>query len=115
MPKIAVDIALLPSKEIMDKAIEINRQAADESIALGKIDCLPHITLCMGVLEEKDLPKVNEIIASITAGLQKVNLKIRALNNERLEFLIEKNADLQHLHEKIMTSLEPYLSYDSTA
>ena len=53
MPKIAIDVVLLPPEEIMDKAIEINRQLADDPIKLNKENCLPHVSLCMGVVEEK--------------------------------------------------------------
>lgn len=60
MTKIAIDIVLLPPEEIMNKAIEINQQLADDGIKLNKKDCLPHISLCMGVISEEDLPEINQ-------------------------------------------------------
>ena len=50
MAKIAVDVVLLPSEEMMDKAIEINRELLkrfDNKIILNKENCLPHISLAI--------------------------------------------------------------------
>ena len=114
MAKIAIDVVLLPPENIMDKAIEINKQFADDPIELNKENCLPHISLCMGVLEEENLSKINEIINEISKQFSKLFLTIDKISSEHVCFEIENNESLQKLHEEIMTKLSPYLSYDAT-
>lgn len=114
MSKIAIDVMLLPSEEIMDKAIEINNQLADDPIKLSKKNCLPHISLCMGVVEEDNLSKIEETINEIGKNFSKLSLAINEINSEYICFEIKKIENLQKLHEAIMTKLSPYLSYDAT-
>ena len=114
MAKIAIDVVLLPPENIMDKAIEINSQFADDPIKLNKENCLPHISLCMGVVEGKNLPKINEIIDEISKQFSKLFLTIDKISGEHVCFEVKKNENLQKLHEEIMTRLSLYLSYDAT-
>jgi 2'-5' RNA ligase len=115
MTKIAVDIAILPPEEIMEMAIALNREMGDESLVLDKESCLPHITLCMGVLREEELPKVREAVAGVAREFDPIRLRIEALNGEYLEFLIGHSQELQRLHEAIMRAAGPYLTQDATA
>ena len=114
MSKIAIDIALLPPEEIMDKAIEINNQLAGDLIKLNKKSCLPHISLCMGVAKEENLLKIKEVINEIEKDFSELSLTVSKINDEHICFEIKNNEDLQKLHEAIMTKLLPYLSYDAT-
>ena len=114
MPKIAIDVVLLPPENIMDKAIEINKQFADDPIELNKENCLPHISLCMGVLEDKNLPKIKELVSEIGSKFSKLPLKINKINEKYSTFDIEKTEALQKLHEEIMVKLGKYLSYNAT-
>ncbi len=114
MTKIAIDVVLLLPENIMDKAIEINKRFANDPIELNKKNCLPHISLCMGVLEEENLPKVEEIISEISRQFSKLFLTIDKINSRHVCFEIKNNETLQKLHEEIMAKLFPYLSYDAT-
>ncbi len=114
MTKIAIDVVLLPPENIMDKAIEINSQFADDPIKLNKENCLPHISLCMGVLEEENLTKIKAIIEEISKQFSKLFLTIDKISAEHVCFEVKNNETLQKLHEGIMTKLSPYLSYDAT-
>jgi 2'-5' RNA ligase len=114
MSKIAIDVVLLPPEDIMDKAIEINSQFADDPIKLNKENCLPHISLCMGVVKEKNLLKIKEIIDGISKQFSKLFLTIDEISDEHVCFEIKNNENLQKLHEEIMTKLSSYLSYDAT-
>lgn len=114
MAKIAIDVVLLPPEEIMDKAIEINNQFKDDLIKLNKENCLPHISLCIGVVEEEDLVKIKEIIDGIVTNFSKLSLTINRINSEYTGFDIKKEEELQRLHETIMKRLNNYLSYDAT-
>ena len=58
MNKIAVDVVLLPSDEMTDRAIRANTELVEKfgsEIVLNKKNCLPHISLAMGCINERDV------------------------------------------------------------
>lgn len=122
MSKIAIDVALLPSEEMMDKAIEINKELLkdnEDKIILDKEKCLPHISLCMGCIDEDKIPEIQNILDEISTNfspfnLQAVDLKADIIpTGKKVSGLHVKNQDeLQKLHESIMKRLWNYLSYD---
>jgi 2'-5' RNA ligase len=125
MSIIAVDIVLLPSEKMMDKAIEANKvllkQHADE-ITLNKENCLPHISLAMGCIDEKDIDDINKILNAIAENYILGQLRITGINTSTNSsgktvsvFKIEKTDTLQSLHEEVMQTLAPYFSYDVKA
>ena len=121
----AVDVVLLPEEAMMDKAIEANTELVGKfgrEIVLNKENCLPHISLAMGCIDEgsvagieKTLEKIAVenplgdlnvigIITSTNAGGEKVSV-----------FEVERKKELQLLHEEVMNKLAGYLSNDVTA
>jgi len=63
MTEIAIDVVLLPSDGMMNRAIEINKVLLKENenkIILHKEKCLPHISLCMGCIEENKIPDIKK-------------------------------------------------------
>ncbi|MDD4333317.1 MAG: hypothetical protein PHT51_04365 [Patescibacteria group bacterium] len=114
MSKIAIDVVLLPPENIMDKAIKINQQFVDDSIKLNKKNCLPHISLCMGIVDEKNLPEIKTIISKLSKRFFKLPLMINKIDSRHICFEIKKNKTIQKLHEEIMKGLSPYLSYKAT-
>lgn len=124
MSKIAVDVVLLPSDEMMDKAIQANAELVERfgsEIVLNKENCLPHISLAMGCINERDIAsieKVLELIARESPLGDLIVSGIRTSTNARGEkvsvFEIEKTKELQSLHEKVMKKVTPYFSYNVT-
>jgi len=114
MSQIAIDIVLLPPEDIMDQAIAINKQLLDDPIILDKENCLPHISLCMGVIAEKQLSQLKEIIDQISKQYKAFPLTINKNNGRRSCFEIQNDKELQRLHESIMHATQSYLSYDAT-
>ena len=114
MGKIVIDVVLLPPEEIMDKAIEINNELKDDKIVLNKENCSPHITLCMGVVEEDKLDEIKGILKQIAAESTQLSLEITGIEAKHSTFEIKITDELQKLHEKIMNKLSPYLTYDAT-
>jgi len=125
MAKLAVDVVLLPSQEMMDKAIEANRrllkQCADE-IVLDKENCLPHISLAMGCIDEKDMDEIVEILQGIAEQCTLGQLRVTDIHigtssaGEKISaFEIERSEDLQSLHEEVTEKLGPYLGSDVSA
>jgi len=125
MAEIAIDVVLLPLEEMADKAIAANKellkQCADK-IVLDKENCLPHISLAMGCIDERDIADIEKILqaAAKQSSLGQLNIiGIHTGTNSAGEkvsvFQIEKTEALQLLHEEVMQKLAPYFSYDVTA
>ena len=125
MSKIAVDVALLPSEQMTEKAVEANRQLISKSgrkIVLSRNDCLPHISLAMGCVEDNDIEKIVPVLRDITKACFPKQLKAVGVyigtdkSGEKLSlYHIEKTQELQLLHEQVMSKLSPYLSSDVKA
>ena len=121
----AVDVVLLPDEAVTRKAIEMNAELVEKfgrKIVLNKENCLPHISLAMGCIDEKDISSVGIILQSIAKEFSLSDLRIRGVKSsensagERVSVLeIEKTEGLQSLHEEVMKKLTPYLGYDVTA
>ena len=121
MAKIAIDVVLLPSETMTDKAIEANRRLSDERIVLSKGCCLPHISLAMGCIEKSDIGEIEGILQEIAEQCALDRLKVTGIHlstnsvGEKVSsFQIERTEAIQSLHEEVMQGLKPYLSYDVT-
>ena len=121
MAKIAVDVVLLPSEEVTDKVIDANRHLLNSGIILNKDNCLPHISLAMGCIEEKDIGQIEKILQDAAKEHFPSKLKIvgvyigtDAAGRKVSLYHVEKTQSIQSLHEKIMEKLLPYFSYDVT-
>ena len=124
MGRKAVDVVLLPTEAMMDRAIEANRELLkrfDKKIVLNKENCLPHISLAMGCVDEKDIAVIEKILQSIAEQCPLGDLAvsgIRTTVNARGEkvsvFEVEKTGELRSLHEMIMEKLAPYFSTEAT-
>ncbi len=125
MAEIAVDVVLLPSEEMADKAIAANKellkQCADK-IVLDKENCLPHISLAMGCIDERDIADIEKILQAAAKQSSLGQLNIIGIHTEtnsagkKVSVLqIEKTEALQLLHEEVMQRLSPYFSCDVTA
>ena len=94
--KLAVDVVLLPSEEIVDKAIELNKELIkkfDKKIILNKENCLPHISLAMGCINENDLPAIEKILEEIAKQFPLLNLTLVNAYSEQSGFAgFEKNS-----------------------
>lgn len=120
--KKAIDIVLLPSEDIMDLCIELNKpwvQGIDDEIELDKKKCLPHITLAMGLMEDGQLGQVEDIMKEIASSFQPLDLKITEVEvyekpdgPDMSGLKIERSSQLQNLHETVMDKLVPLFTYD---
>jgi 2'-5' RNA ligase len=125
MGRIAVDIVLLPDEAVTNKAIELNANLVKKfgkKIVLHKANCLPHISLAMGCIDERDIPAVEKVLAAIAERCTIGELSIIGINsstNSRGEtvsaFEVEKTKELQLLHEMVSEKVGPYFSSDVAA
>ena len=124
MSRIAVDVVLLPDEAMTERAIEINAELVTQfgnKIVLNKDNCLPHVSLAMGCLEETDIASVEKVLEEIAQETLLPDLKvvgIRTSENSKGQtvsvYEVKKTKELQSLHEKVMDRLVPYLSVDVT-
>lgn len=124
MQRIAADVVLLPSTEVMEACIRLNQdllKSGESRIVLSASDCVPHISLTMGCLKEEDLPAVECLLTEIASAVPPLRLPIsglgvgRASTGESLSsLLIEPTRQLQSLHETVMKRVVPYMTYDAT-
>lgn len=109
MENLAIDIVLLLPSETNTEIIDLNRQLGSEGteqIILDEENCMPHISLRMGVVNKSKLGQLIALLAKLDIPKQ---LKINGLE-ERLNLMgmktsylhIEKSAELESLHIKIM-------------
>jgi hypothetical protein len=124
MSKIAIDVVLLPDEPMTHHAIDVSERQStlfNDTIVLHPKNCLPHISLAMGAIEESDTPKVSTILEKIASHFHTFTLRADSYQSNTIpsneivsEFTVEKTAELQSLHEMVMNELKPFLSYDIT-
>ena len=116
--KKAIDIVILPPKEVVDLCIELNR-TEESSGMLDKESYFPHITLLMDCI--KDLEKVSRMVENLAAkflpldlNLTKVYWASRFDGTKSYGLEIEKSKDITKLHELLLAELTPLLTWDAT-
>jgi 2'-5' RNA ligase len=124
MTKKAVDVVLLPEEKIADMAIELNAQLVEKfgpRIVLNKKNYLPHISLAMGCVDDRDIPDITSILQEVTREIPLEPLNVLNIETETnsvgenvLLLKIENNDQLQLLHERTMELLSPFLKYQVT-
>ncbi|NNC69776.1 MAG: hypothetical protein HKN90_03025 [Flavobacteriaceae bacterium] len=121
MSKIAIDVVLLPDQKMIDQAIKLNRallKKYQNKIILGNVVNMPHISLCMGAVNEIELPDVIKSIDKISDHFTRMDfegkpsIQHRKGHEDIVWLEIEKNDNIQNLQEMVMKNLWNYLSYD---
>jgi len=124
MSRKAVDVVLLPDEVMTARAIALNAELVKKSgakIELNKENCLPHISLAMGCVEEGNIAAIGKVLEKIAIETSLPGLKvvgIRTSGNSKGEkvsvYEVEKTTQLQSLHEKVMDKLSAIFSSDVT-
>jgi len=124
MRKKAVDIVLLPDEAVTNKTIKANAELVKKfgsEIVLNQKNCLPHISLTMGCIEQSNIGPVEKTLQQIADRCPLGDLTICGVRTSGLGtdavsvFEVEKNARLQLLHETVLAELQPFLTPDVTA
>jgi len=125
MSKIAVDVVLLPSNEMTEKAIQANAELVEKfgkKIVLNRQNCLPHISLAMGCIDEKDIAPIGRLLEPVAKENPLGDLRVIGIytstnaRGEKVSVLeVEKTEQLQALHEKVIKKVTPYFSHDVTS
>jgi 2'-5' RNA ligase len=122
MGKIAADIVLLPEESMMAAVTSANGELVSRfgsEIVLNKVNCLPHISLAMGCIEESDVEEIGAVLGKIASAkrygfLRAVGTCVGTNSaGEKVSSIeIERSEELQRLHEEIMEAMRPYFRYE---
>ncbi len=120
--QIAVDVVLLPDEAMTSQAIEINRRLITSSrpeIVLSKKNCLPHISLAMGCIDEADVTALQRRLESLARKTSVRQLRIVGVvasvnsRGETTSLLdVDRTEELQALHEQVMQEMMPFFRYE---
>lgn len=111
MTKIAVDVVLLPPEDVMDKLIELDQKLLNrnpDKPLLDKVNCFPHLSLAMGVVEEKYLTDIEKILMQIAKQFKPIPLTASQLGKSKVS--VDNTVELKQLHEKLMNQLSSFFS-----
>ena len=81
MPKIAVDIALIPPDDVLDQIVKLNRELITEKqeIILGKENYLPHCTVSMGIVDSEKIPDLWNHVVALANKTGPIHFKARTI------------------------------------
>ncbi len=122
MSRIAVDVVLLPDTKVADRAREVNQHIVERygpHIVLDDTH-LPHISLAMGCLRAGDVEAAGRTLKVIAGECPVAELAItgiattlNARGRQVSSFLLAQTKALLALHERVMTELQAYFTYDA--
>jgi len=121
MKKLAVDIVLLPPKEIHDLALEVNKNLnpKEGEIVFENGDMLPHVSLLMGVLEIGRLKEVEKLIRNGAKMFKPLALEIKEIEVDTLSdgtsvsgFGVSRTPRLRELQQWLARQSETLLGND---
>lgn len=117
MGKLAIDVVILPPEEIMEACIAQNQKLGKkQEIILSKEKGIPHISLSMGVIDEKSVKEISKVLHDLVSHFDPLPLtikKTKILDSARpiSWFVIEKTDKLQSLHNLIMTKMSSFWNH----
>ncbi|PCI25506.1 hypothetical protein COB57_02205 [Candidatus Peregrinibacteria bacterium] len=122
MKKIVIDIAVLPSQEMMEVIIELNKElltSNDQLLILGEVVNVPHISLFFGCVDEDALPEIQKIIERESQNFSPIRLEVdqiktrnSVIGNFHSSLQMSFNEVLSHWQKTLFAELKPYLFYD---
>lgn len=117
---LAVDVVLLPPRVVMDNIVNLMDYSSVSPIRLNTHDCLPHISLAMGVLAKADLDKAKLALVSLAAKQKVLPITITETNTHSTpdglsmrELLISRNEELLQLHQETINTFRSLLRHDN--
>lgn len=125
MNRIAVDVVLLPDKDMAERAIALNRSlvaAYDSDIVLDPVNCLPHVSLAMGCIQPDDIQAIASALEQTIRKDPVKQLYVKRINAQGhhggsvvSSIELEAREDLQQLHALVMDRMIPYFRGKVTA
>jgi hypothetical protein len=122
MKRIAIDIVLLPSKNIMNTIIAMNRKLSGDpqKIQLDSSRCYPHISLAMGVMTEEVFTSITKELGGIAGRMIPRSCVANGIHEETIStgeiittLEIQPSTDLMAIHRAAIDITQRYCTYDA--
>jgi 2'-5' RNA ligase len=107
-----------------ERAIAANARLVekyDSQIVLGKDNCLPHVSLAMGCINEQDVQPIAQVLGTIAGEcpigeltVTGIAATLNAKGQQVSSFILAQTVELRSLHENVMNRMQTYFSYDVT-
>lgn len=125
MKRLAVDIVLIPDTHLFDQALAVNAELVKKhgsDIVLHQTKCLPHISLAMGVIDEKDVFKIKQHLHRLwqlypldeILHTQELVYRTNSRGETVSSIELVNDPTLQDFHEKVMECMTPFFKYKAT-
>ncbi len=115
----AIDIVLVPPKEVIDLCLQVNAKAKSlgkSFFTLSQNDFIPHISLTLGCVEEASIPLITEKLRKLSEEQLALNLELTGLKtytkangDKTVYFEVKISDELRELHESSIKIAKPYL------
>ncbi|MEH0158167.1 2'-5' RNA ligase family protein [Limibacter armeniacum] len=118
---IALDFAVIPPDNLLEESIAVNRQLGDTQLLLEKEHTVPHISVCMCLAREEDLPQITHELSEVAKQFQVKALHVESIyrhGEETIGWNVKKEAWLEHLHDvsvAIMSKYHHTIALDDTS
>lgn len=114
---LAVDVALIPPEDVSRGIIKLIESFNEGPTKLNLINCLPHITLAMGIIERSKLHLAYQVINKLAKSINEIPISIEKTRVSTLqdmtkisELTVELNSDILKLHADVMTAFKELLT-----
>ncbi len=113
MNKTALNIAIIPSDEVIIQVIEMSKKIAEEigsEFVLNQENLIPHITIYQALYPNKNIDKLRNIAKELSFGQELLEIQLDSIVISHQTFLFWKcsqNKTLQGLHEKAVKLANP--------
>ena len=109
---IAIDIVLLPPKEIWEWAVQLSKKiyAGTERKVLLDQTHLPHITLVQAYIKQEDMDGVFSTVEKIAKDCRVLFLTVEEIVSEGgwIAFRIDETEKLIKLHTQLINAIQEY-------
>jgi len=118
MQKLAIDVVLIPSGDILDLCLEINKRSFLHNkgrFHMSTEDFVPHISLLLGCVTNDKIPIIIDGLKSILRDVRPIKITAEGImlvqknDGNRGMFSVKVSDDLRILHEKVAGEFKQYL------
>lgn len=116
--QLAVDVVLLPPKEVMQSVIGLISYTSNSVITLDTHSCLPHISLAMGVLRQDDIEAAKTLLHKIAKQHAAVNTSLVATKTQTIpgnlhisDVTVKTDEQFLSLQKDVLDTFEPLLTH----
>ncbi|RJQ17329.1 hypothetical protein C4573_04730 [Candidatus Woesearchaeota archaeon] len=111
---LAIGVVLIPPDALRDFSISLNELAWKNGKGIRHLNMqenLPHISLALGSIDEKDLSAVQDLIGQAARSTGSILVSVDKFKYQREKkessLCIQNSPELQRLHEFLVTGLKP--------